>query len=216
MTGPVYIHIDLDCLDPTRFGHTPFREADGLHPTTSQRCCVDCVATARWMFSASASPSRWRPTTNCSPSGSCSARSRHSSTEDRHPSIRRDSCRSAVAHGRLVAARGDERPDPARNSWVTTSSSPSPVAHCAGVRWTPAPRASSSAHACSRRRAQPMLRPFLAGHQGENADLLGTFLQLPQKERISVDPVVAWTSTCIVGSASTKINEPRSLPFWLP
>jgi arginase len=32
VTGPVYIHIDLDCLDPTRFGHTPFREADGLHP----------------------------------------------------------------------------------------------------------------------------------------------------------------------------------------
>lgn len=32
VTGPVYIHIDLDCLDPIHFGHTPFREPDGLHP----------------------------------------------------------------------------------------------------------------------------------------------------------------------------------------
>ncbi|MEZ5119194.1 MAG: arginase family protein [Candidatus Nanopelagicales bacterium] len=32
LTGPVYVHIDLDCLDPRHFGHTPFREPDGLHP----------------------------------------------------------------------------------------------------------------------------------------------------------------------------------------
>ena len=39
-----------------------------------------------------------------------------------------------------------------------------------------------------------------------------TFLQLPQKERGSpVDPVVAWTSTCIVGSASTKMSRGRCL-----
>jgi arginase len=32
VTGPVYVHIDLDCLDPQHFGHTPFREDHGLHP----------------------------------------------------------------------------------------------------------------------------------------------------------------------------------------
>jgi arginase len=32
VTGGVYVHIDLDCLDPIHFGHTPFRESDGLHP----------------------------------------------------------------------------------------------------------------------------------------------------------------------------------------
>lgn len=31
LIGPVFVHIDLDCLDPSTFGHTPFREPGGLH-----------------------------------------------------------------------------------------------------------------------------------------------------------------------------------------
>lgn len=30
VVGPVYVHIDLDGLDPAAFGHTPFREPGGL------------------------------------------------------------------------------------------------------------------------------------------------------------------------------------------